>query len=39
MQDFKSDWTRWSAAERLGAVALVVSFVLSGSSIIHILLR
>jgi len=35
MRDVRSDWKRWSAAERAGAVALIASLiVICGSSIV-----
>jgi len=37
MHDLKSDWKRWSRAERVSAVALVVAFIICGSSIVGVL--
>jgi hypothetical protein len=37
MRDVKSDWKRWSRAERVGAVALVAAFIICGSSIFSLL--
>jgi len=38
MRDVKSDWKRWSAAERVGGVALVGSLIIiCGSSIVSAL--
>jgi hypothetical protein len=35
MRDMKSDWKRWSAAERVGAVALIASLIIiCGSSVV-----
>jgi hypothetical protein len=35
MRDMKSDWKRWSPAERVSAVALVATFIIIyGSSIV-----
>jgi hypothetical protein len=37
MRDVKSDWKRWSHAERVSAVALVAAFIICGSSIFSVL--
>jgi hypothetical protein len=37
MRDIKSDWNRWSRAERISAVALVAAFIICGSSIVGVL--
>jgi hypothetical protein len=37
MRDVKSDWKRWSRAERVSAVALVAAFIICGSSIFSVL--
>jgi hypothetical protein len=40
MRDIKSDWKRWSFAERVSAVALIVAFIfIYGSSIAGALTR
>jgi len=31
MRDMKSDWKRWSRAERIGAVGTVATFIICGS--------
>jgi hypothetical protein len=39
MRDLKSDWKRWSGAERVGAVALLAALVLvPGSSVVQALI-
>jgi hypothetical protein len=37
MRDIKSDWRRWSRAERIGALALIATLVASGSSLVQVL--
>jgi hypothetical protein len=34
MHDLKSDWKRWSHAERVSAIAIVAAFIACGSSIV-----
>jgi len=34
MRDLKSDWKRWSHAERVSAIGLVAAFIVCGSSIV-----
>jgi hypothetical protein len=34
MRDLKSDWKRWSRAERIGAIVIVAAFIVCGSSIV-----
>jgi len=34
IDDLKSDWKRWSRAERVSAVAIVAAFIVCGSSIV-----
>ncbi len=34
MRDLKSDWKRWSRAERVSAIAIVAAFIVCGSSIV-----
>jgi hypothetical protein len=34
MRDLKSDWKRWSCAERVSAIAIVAAFIVCGSSIV-----
>jgi len=34
MGDLRSDWRRWSRAERVSAVALIAAFIICGSSIV-----
>jgi|SRR6266851_1989855 len=34
MRDLKSDWKRWSRAERVSAIAIVAVFFVCGSSIV-----
>jgi hypothetical protein len=36
MHDLKSDWKRWSCAERVSAVALVAAFIICGLSIVGV---
>jgi hypothetical protein len=38
MRDVKSDWNRWSHAERVSAVALVAAFIICGSSVVGMLI-
>jgi hypothetical protein len=37
MRDLRSDWKRWSHAERMSAAALVVAFIICGSSVVGVL--
>jgi hypothetical protein len=37
MRDMKSDWKRWTRAERIGAVAMVAAFIVCGSSVAGVL--
>jgi hypothetical protein len=36
MRDLRSDWKRWSRAERVSAVALIAAFIIRGSSIVGV---
>jgi hypothetical protein len=37
MRDIKSDWKRWSRAERVGAIAIIATLLVSGSSLVQAL--
>jgi hypothetical protein len=39
MRDMKSDWKKWSLAERIGAVTIAAVFVFSASSLLSMTLH